>query len=310
MNSYRSSPRQGRSRRIDRCSVARRGVLAHRSGSGHPSSHPLASGAHHQSGLSHVLHGSQYRPASDDPSLRAAPRGALSTDCDAGREGEYHYVLDRLGAWIVAAMTNSHIDTEVQAPVAHGPGTRHRHQPAPGPHRRDQRGLRPPHRRGPESPRRRARHVVGRALLRRACSAKWCVPTGSGCGARRGPVSRSASSTTGGLSPSLAWAPRRRTTPDSRVPGAWPSGCLSVVPGPRRESGARAALSGHGLAVATTTASGARRPDAANWAPLEPDAPRLRLAELADWPRPVASAARLAHSARSEATGQSGHEAR
>ena len=66
--------------------VARRGVFAHRSGSGHPSSHPLASGAHLQPGLSHVLHGSQYRPASDDPSLRAAPRGALSTA--ASRSGE------------------------------------------------------------------------------------------------------------------------------------------------------------------------------------------------------------------------------
>ena len=98
----------------------------------------------------------------------------------------------------------------------------------------------------------------------------------------------------------------------ARLESAWGVAfwLLVVVPGPRRESGARAALAGHGLAVATTTASGARRPDAANWAPLEPEVSRLRLAELADWPRPAASAARLAHSARSEATGQSGYEAR
>ncbi|MCL4414851.1 MAG: hypothetical protein M1522_08940 [Actinobacteria bacterium] len=35
------------------------------------------------------------------------------------------------------------------------------------------------------------------------------------------------------------------------------------------------------------------------WAPLDAEGVRLRLAELAGWPRPVASTARLAERARS-----------
>lgn len=69
---------------------------------------------------------------------------------------------------------------------------------------------------------------------------------------------------------------------------------LVVVPGPRRERGARAALSGHGLAVATTTRDGALRPTGAVWAPHDGDDTRVRLIDLADWPRSAASAARLA----------------
>jgi hypothetical protein len=58
---------------------------------------------------------------------------------------------------------------------------------------------------------------------------------------------------------------------------------LVVVPGPRRERGVRAALSGHGLALATTTQPHAGRPDGAVWAPLDAEGVRLRLAELAGW---------------------------
>jgi hypothetical protein len=79
---------------------------------------------------------------------------------------------------------------------------------------------------------------------------------------------------------------------------------LVVVPGARRETGARAALSGWGLAVATTTHTGARTPADAVWAPLDADGTQLRLAELAGWPRPAASSARLTRAARYRETGQ------
>jgi predicted transcriptional regulator len=78
----------------------------------------------------------------------------------------------------------------------------------------------------------------------------------------------------------------------------WAFWVLVVVPGPRRERGVRGALSGQGLAVATTTASLAERPADAAWAPLGADGRRVRLAELARWPRPAESLARLARTAR------------
>ena len=78
----------------------------------------------------------------------------------------------------------------------------------------------------------------------------------------------------------------------------WAFWVLVVVPGPRREAGARAALSGQGLAVATTTQPQAVRPTDAIWAPLGAEGARLRLADLAEWPRPPESMARLARAAR------------
>jgi hypothetical protein len=73
----------------------------------------------------------------------------------------------------------------------------------------------------------------------------------------------------------------------------WAFWVLVVAPSPRREAGVRGALSGHGLAVATT-ASLALRPADAIWAPLGADGIRVRLAKLAGWPRPAESLARLA----------------
>jgi len=78
----------------------------------------------------------------------------------------------------------------------------------------------------------------------------------------------------------------------------WAFWVLVVVPGPRREAGVRGALSGHGLAVATTTASLARRPADAVWAPLDAEGAHVRLVDLAGWPRPPESVARLARAAR------------
>ena len=70
------------------------------------------------------------------------------------------------------------------------------------------------------------------------------------------------------------------------------------MPGSRREAGVRGALSGHGLAVATTTASLVLRPADAVWAPLGAEGTRVRLADLAGWPRPPESLTRLARAAR------------
>jgi hypothetical protein len=86
----------------------------------------------------------------------------------------------------------------------------------------------------------------------------------------------------------------------ARLEAAWGVAfcVLVVVPGPLREAGARAALSGEGLAIATTTQSGARRPTDAVWAPLDADGTRLRIVDLAGRPRPAASTARLAEAAR------------
>lgn len=71
---------------------------------------------------------------------------------------------------------------------------------------------------------------------------------------------------------------------------------LISVPGPRREAGARALLSRHGLAVATTSRTRSAGPAAAVWAPVPANrhGQRLRLIDLADWPRPAASHHRIA----------------
>ncbi len=86
----------------------------------------------------------------------------------------------------------------------------------------------------------------------------------------------------------------------ARLESAWGVAfwVLVIVPGPRRERGARSALSGQGLAVATTTQPQALQPTRAIWAPLDADGARLRLSDLAGWPRPAQSATRLAQSGR------------
>ena len=69
---------------------------------------------------------------------------------------------------------------------------------------------------------------------------------------------------------------------------------LAVVPGQRRERGVMAALSGEGLACATTTTSLATTPDGPIWAPPGADGTRVRLIDLATWPRPSGSRTRYA----------------
>ncbi len=109
--------------------------------------------------------------------------------------------------------------------------------------------------------------------------------------------------------------PLRRLTDKAadyaRLESAWgvPFWLLVVVPGPRREAGARSALAGEGVAAATTSQAGALRPAEAVWSPLGADGTRLRLAELVNWPRSAASAGRLARAARYRTTGNWEEEA-
>ena len=82
---------------------------------------------------------------------------------------------------------------------------------------------------------------------------------------------------------------------DLETVSGWPFTVLVVLPGPRREIGARAALGRHGLAVATASQPLTDNPAAAIWAPLaaNPERARVRLIDLASWPRPTPSQQRL-----------------
>ncbi len=93
---------------------------------------------------------------------------------------------------------------------------------------------------------------------------------------------------------------------DLETASGWPFTLLVVLPGPRREIGARAALGRHGLAVATTSQPLTDNPAAGIWAPLHanPGLARVRLIDLATWPRPIPSQQRLDAHARQAAHGR------
>jgi hypothetical protein len=214
----------------------------------------------------------------------------------AGRAGEYHYVLDYLGAYLVAAMANDDIDREV--PVRW---------------RTDQALA------IAASP--RLAHSVGTNdfFVRLAAHARhhpearlvgWWGE--SYCRARYGEVVRPdgmGAWEEGGAKVQFCLEYDRGTEQLSRLAAkaegyqileealAEPFWVLVVVPGPRREAGAKAALSASGLAVATTTYEGGRRPAEAVWAPTGSHGARVRLVELAGWPRPAGSRQRLAEAA-------------
>ncbi len=220
-----------------------------------------------------------------------------------GREGEYHYVLDRLGAFVVAAMANADPNKEVKIrwrtdqalaiatsqPLAHALG---------------------------------ANDVFVRlvAAARRLPAAELETWWGEAyCKAVLGEVARPDGLgvwTEGDAEVTFCLEYDRGSEPlgrlaekaadYSRLEVGWgiPFWLLVVVPGPRREVGARSVLSGEGLAAATTTQACADRPAEAVWAPPGVEGARLRLAELASWPRPAASVARLASAARYRATGK------
>jgi hypothetical protein len=225
-----------------------------------------------------------------------------------GREGEYHYVLDRLGAYVVAAMANTDPDKEVKVRWRTDQALAIATSP-------------------------RLAHAVGAndvfvrlvAASRRLPGAELQSWWGEAhCRAVLGEVVRpdglgvwreGDASLTFCLEYDRGSEPLRRLAEKaadySRLEVVWgiPFWLLVVVPGPRREVGARSALSGEGLAAATTTQACADKPAEAIWAAPCDDGVRLRLAELASWPRPPASAARLASAARYRATGKWDEEA-
>ncbi len=214
-----------------------------------------------------------------------------------GRDGEYHYVLDTLGAYVLAVMANRDPDREVKV--------RWRTDQALS-----------------IATSQRLAHTVGVndvfvrlvAAARHAPDAQLATWWGERyCKAVLGEVVRPDGLGVwheAGRSVSFCLEYDRSSEPlgrlatkavdYARLEAAWGIAfwVLVVVPGPRREAGARAALSDEGLAVATTTQPDAGRPTAAVWAPIDADGTRLRLIDLAGWPRPAASTARLAKAVR------------
>ncbi len=214
-----------------------------------------------------------------------------------GRDGEYHYVLDVLGAYVVAAMANCDPDREVKM--------RWRTDWAMS-----------------IAASQRLAHTVGAndvfvrlvAAARDRPDAELSTWWGERyCTDRLGEVVRPdglgvwregdatvvfclehdrGSEQLGRLA--------KKAADYARLEAAWGVAfwVLAVVPGPRRERGVVGGLSAGGLAVATTTASLDCRPEAAVWAPEGADGARVRLGELATWPRPAESLARLAQGTR------------
>ncbi len=226
----------------------------------------------------------------------------------AGREGEYHFVLDVLGAYVVAAMANDDPTRE--------PKMRWRTDWAMS-----------------IATSQRLAHTVGaNDLFVRLVAAARTKPDAElstwwgerYCTDRLGEVVRP-----DGLG---VWREgdatvafcleydrgseqlsrlEKKAGDYARLEAAWGVRfwLLVVVPGPRREVGARLALSGQRLAAATTTRPMAVRPTEGIWAPLGADGTRVRLAELAGWPRPAESLARLARAARCQQDGNRHEEA-
>ena len=204
-----------------------------------------------------------------------------------GRHGQYHYVLDYLGAYVVAAMEADDLDREIEVRwstdqalavaasprLAHTVGVNDFWVALAVAARED-----------PEA------RLVG-WFGERYCRARYgevVRPDGMGTWEERGDrvhVCLEYDRGTEQLSRLAAKAEGYQILERALASPFW---LLVVVPGPRREAGARAALSASGLAVATTTHAGAGRPAEAVWAPLGADGTRVRLAELAGWPRPAA----------------------
>jgi hypothetical protein len=214
-----------------------------------------------------------------------------------GRDGEYHYVLDQLGAYVVAAMANRDPDAEVKVRwrtdqalsiatsqrLAHTVGVNDLFVRLVAAARHD-----PDARLATWWGERYCTAVLGEVVRpdglgvwhEEGTSVTFCLEYDRGSE----PLGRLAA----------------KAADYARLESAWGVAfwVLVVVPGPRRERGARAALSGEGLAIATTTQPSAVRPTGAVWAPLDADGTRLRLVDLDGWPRSAVSTARLAEAAR------------
>lgn len=203
-----------------------------------------------------------------------------------GREAEYHYVLDRLGAFVVAVMAVPDLDREVKVRW-----------------RTDQALA--------IATSQRLAHTVGTndffvrlvAAGRHNPDAELVTWWGERyCKANLGEVVRPDGVGVwreGEAAVTFCLEYDRGTEPLGRIAAkadeyerlerAWGIAfwLLVVVPGPRRELGVRTALAGTGLAVATAARAGVQTPESAVWAPLDAEGTRLRLGELAGWPRPA-----------------------
>lgn len=214
----------------------------------------------------------------------------------AGREGEYHYVLDVLGAYVVAAMANQDPDREPKmrwrTDWALSIATSQRLAHTVGANDLFVRLVAA------------ARHRPDVELTtwwgERYCSDRLEVVRPDGLGVwREGDATVPFCLEYDRGSEQLSRL-TKKAGDYARLEAAWGVALwvLVVVPGPRREVGARLALTGQGLAAATTTQPMAVRPTDAIWAPLGAEETRVRLADLAGWPRPAESLARLARVAR------------
>ncbi|MGH9070600.1 MAG: replication-relaxation family protein [Acidimicrobiales bacterium] len=215
----------------------------------------------------------------------------------AGREAEYHYVLDRLGAFVVAVMELPDLDREVKV--------RWRTDQALS-----------------IATSQRLAHTVGTndlfvrliAAGRQNPDAELVTWWGERyCKANLGEVVRpdgvglwQEGEATVTFCLEYDWGTEHlarisaKANDYARLERAWGIAfwLLVVVPGQRRERGVRTALAGSGLAVATATRVGAQAPESAVWAPLDAEGTRLRLGGLAGWPRPAESVTRVAEAAR------------
>ncbi len=206
-----------------------------------------------------------------------------------GRDGEYHYVLDVLGAYVVAVMANRDPDRE--------PKMRWRTDQALS-----------------IATSQRLAHTVGAndlfvrlvAAARHRPDAELSTWWGERyCKAHLGEVVRpdgvgvwreGDATVIFCLEYDRGTEPLRRISAKAddyaRLERAWGIAfwLLVVVPGPRRERGVRAVLAENGLAVATATRSGVQAPETAVWAPLDAEGTRLR---LGGWPAGRARPSRL-----------------
>jgi hypothetical protein len=214
-----------------------------------------------------------------------------------GRDGEYHYVLDVLGAYVVAVMANRDPDRELKmrwrTDQALSIATSQRLAHTVGANDLFVRLVAA------------ARHAPDAELStwwgERYCKERFAgivYPDGVGVWREGGATVVFCLEYDRGTEQLGRLAAKAADYARVEEASGWAFWVLVVVTGPRRERGARVALSGQGLAAATTTQPQALRPTDAVWAPLGADGTRVRLADLAGWPRPPESVARLARAAR------------
>jgi hypothetical protein len=214
-----------------------------------------------------------------------------------GRDGEYHYVLDVLGAYVVAVMANRDPDRELKmrwrTDQALSIATSQRLAHTVGANDLFVRLVAA------------ARHRSDAELTtwwgERYCKERFAgivYPDGVGVWRDGDAMVVFCLEYDRGTEQLARLARKAADYARLEEASGWAFWVLVVVTGPRREAGVRGALSGHGLAVATTTAALALRPTDAIWAPLGADSTRVRLVELAGWPRPAESLTRLARAAR------------